>query len=152
MGTSLKVLRHYACLWPKKKSSNFYIVNIQWTPKDKQAKLKINGYCDQVLKLVIEYLQPHFPKLKVNEYSIKSDPILKQAIKLTEEEQNTTNKFMLTDRLNKSKTESNEDLSNSNLLSNNETLNRVAVSNSWFTRSFKERKSSQKTTKTKRLA
>ncbi len=145
------MLRHYACLWPKKKSPNFYIVNIQWTPKDKQAKLKINGYCDQVLKLIIEYLQPHFPKLKVNEYSIKSDPIIKQAIKLTDGELNTTNKSMLTDRLNKAKTESNEDSSNSNLSPNNDTISRVAVSNSWFTRSFKERKTSQKTTKTKRL-
>ena len=108
-------MKHYACLWPKKKSSIFYIVNIQWTPKDKQAKLKINGYCDQVMKLIIENLQPQYPKLKVNEYSIKTDPIIKKAIKLTDDELKTTNKSNLTDHLNK--TIKNEDSTDSSFSS-----------------------------------
>ena len=156
LGTSLKVLKHYACLWPKKKSSIFYIVNIQWTPKDKQAKLKINGYCDQVMKLIIENLQPQYPKLKVNEYSIKTDPIIKKAIKLTDDELKTTNKSNLTDHLNK--TIKNEDSTDSSFSSRQsigaeqETPKLAHSSNSWYTRSFKERKTSQKSNKAKRLS
>lgn len=155
LGTSLKVLKHYACLWPKKKSPNFYIVNIQWTPKDKQAKLKINGYCDQVLKLVVENLQPHYTKLKVNDYSIKSDPIIKNAVKLTDDELNTTAKSMLTERKSATNEDSLSSTSSSSCL-NEANANAAAaatagvVSNSWFTRSFKERKTTSQR-KTKRL-
>jgi len=141
LGTSLKVLKHYACLWPKKKS-NFYIVNIQWTPKDKQAKLKINGYSDQVMKLVVRNLGEHLPKLNVPEYSLKSDPLIKKAVQLTDDELNTTTKYMLTDRLNNAAETSSNSSEESKLTSAT-----PSTSNSWFTRSFKERKTSQKLTK-----
>ena len=148
IGTSLKVLKHYSCLWPKKKGQIFYIVNIQWTPKDTniQTKLKINGYCDQVMKLIIDNLNVNYSnnKLKVNEYSIKTDPIIKQAIKLNKDELKTTNKCFLTDRLNKlNEQQQQEEESSLSSTSSNST----SCQNSWFTRSFKERK----TVKTKRL-
>ena len=120
-----------------------------------QAKLKINGYCDQVLKLVVENLQPHYTKLKVNDYSIKSDPIIKNAVKLTDDELNTTAKSMLTERKSATNEDSLSSTSSSSCL-NEANANAAAaatagvVSNSWFTRSFKERKTTSQR-KTKRL-
>ncbi|RNA27627.1 NAD-dependent deacetylase sirtuin-7 [Brachionus plicatilis] len=121
-GSSLKVLKHYSCLWPKKKT-DLYIVNIQWTLKDKVAKLKINGYCDQVLKMVVGYLNEKFEKtLKVANYEISNDPLFKIATTLEENEYNTTNKSLLTqDPVQK------ED----------QTENEVQGSSGWFTKCFK---------------
>ncbi|RWR99996.1 NAD-dependent protein deacetylase sirtuin-7-like protein, partial [Dinothrombium tinctorium] len=58
LGTSLKILRKYPCLWPKKQQGKpqICIVNLQWTPKDSQATLKINGKCDKVMQNVISSL------------------------------------------------------------------------------------------------
>lgn len=53
LGTSLKVLRKYSCLWcmdrPKQKRPSLYIVNLQWTPKDLTAELKIRGELEVTL-------------------------------------------------------------------------------------------------------
>jgi len=52
LGTSLKVLKHYKCLWPRgiRSKVNLCIVNIQWTPKDSMATLKVNAYCDDFMQ------------------------------------------------------------------------------------------------------
>lgn len=58
LGSSLKILRKYPSLWPKrhKGKPDLYIVNLQWTPKDSQATLKINGKCDEVISILMDYL------------------------------------------------------------------------------------------------
>ena len=132
LGTSLKVLKHYACLWPKKQSVRLFIVNIQWTPKDKQATLKINGYCDQVLSMVVEHMNSLMAanqKIEVRDYSLASDPVLRDAIKLNENELTTTSKRFLSDRMNQR-----------NGTSDNASDQAVSSSgNSWYTRSFKSK-------------
>ena len=156
MGTSLKVLKHYACLWPKKKNSDIIIVSIQWTPKDKLASLKINGYCDQVMKLLIENLRAKkYKKLTVGEYSLKTDPIFQMAVKLRKHELPTTSKAFLLDHesaLKKSRSEvklvkggeSKENALNKTDgdLENQESGDEDSTENvaSWYTKSFNPRK------------
>lgn len=57
LGTSLTVLRKYSCLWPKNRKYKLFIVNLQWTPKDSSATLKINGNCDDVFENLVEMLE-----------------------------------------------------------------------------------------------
>lgn len=63
VGTSLKVLKRYACLWcmdrPKKKRPLLYIVNLQWTPKDEAAELKIQGGKAELHSEFHSYICPH---------------------------------------------------------------------------------------------
>jgi NAD-dependent deacetylase sirtuin 7 len=84
LGSSLKVLQHYTWLWPKdlKKSVQLCILNIQWTSKDKFAKLKINAYCDDAMKLVAKHLNI----VDVKEYQEDRDPLIATATQLDEEE------------------------------------------------------------------
>jgi len=153
IGTSLKVLKHYACLWPKKKDTDIIIVSIQWTPKDKFASLKINGYCDQVMKLLIENLKlKKFKKLNVEEYSLKTDPIFQIAVKLKKHELTTTSKPFLMDyvsTLKRSrsanqliKIESKENVLNKTDGDPEDDEGEASTENvaSWFTKSFKPRK------------
>ncbi|XP_043924160.1 NAD-dependent protein deacetylase sirtuin-7 [Protopterus annectens] len=85
LGSSLKVLKKYPCLWnmnrPPCRRPKLYIVNLQWTPKDDFACLKIHGKCDDVMQLVMEDLF-----LDVPQYDKCKDPIFKLAVPLTENE------------------------------------------------------------------
>lgn len=55
LGTSLKILKKYPCLWcmgrQKRNRPSLYIVNLQWTPKDLACQLKINGNAMTIILL-----------------------------------------------------------------------------------------------------
>jgi hypothetical protein len=128
---------------------SLYIVNIQYTPKDKFAKTKIHGYCDDVLKLVIKHLQKtDYPSLKVNNYSIRNDPLFEKAVKLRDYELETTTKLHLLQNKSKLSTSKREKSATSSLLEledeNNDSKKVATTGNSWFTKSFKARKSNVK--------
>lgn len=94
LGSSLKVLRRYPWLWcmdrPSNKRPPLYIVNLQWTPKDHAATLKINGRCDFVLAEVLKAL-----RMKIPEYTPYNDPLLSFATHLHEKEEHTTSRRTL---------------------------------------------------------
>ncbi|KAG8225291.1 hypothetical protein J437_LFUL001905 [Ladona fulva] len=91
IGSSLRVLKKYPWLWcmdkPVKKRPQLYIVNLQWTPKDDQAALKINGRCDEVMKQVMAHLQIPIPR-----YDRHRDPIFAHATLLHPLEMHTTSR------------------------------------------------------------
>ncbi|KAF4527609.1 hypothetical protein B566_EDAN016295 [Ephemera danica] len=85
------VLKKYPWLWcldkPVKSRPLLYIVNLQWTPKDEQAALKINGRCDEVFLQVMQYLQIPIPR-----YGRSDDPIFSHSTPLHVSELRTTSR------------------------------------------------------------
>eukprot|EP00096_Caligus_rogercresseyi_P012947 TRINITY_DN5608_c0_g1_i1.p1 TRINITY_DN5608_c0_g1~~TRINITY_DN5608_c0_g1_i1.p1 ORF type:complete len:562 (+),score=192.32 TRINITY_DN5608_c0_g1_i1:47-1732(+) len=96
LGSSLKVLRRYPWLWcmdkPKRERPQLFIVNLQWTPKDKHATLKLNGRCDDVMKRVFELLGHDLPA-----YYPLNDPLLSFGTRLNPLETHTTSRTPLCD-------------------------------------------------------
>ncbi|XP_035715623.1 NAD-dependent protein deacetylase sirtuin-7 isoform X2 [Folsomia candida] len=88
LGSSLKVLRRYPWLWcmskPVKQRPKLYIVNLQWTPKDRFAALKINGRCDEVIAKIMDNLS-----ISVPIYKRELDPIFSIATLLHSTESST---------------------------------------------------------------
>uniref|UniRef100_A0A8C9TW49 NAD-dependent protein deacetylase sirtuin-7 n=1 Tax=Scleropages formosus TaxID=113540 RepID=A0A8C9TW49_SCLFO len=88
LGSSLKVLKKYTCLWCMNKSTDkrpkLYIVNLQWTPKDDLATLKIHAKCDDAMRLLMQELDITIPP-----YVKAEDPIFRLATPLRPGEENS---------------------------------------------------------------
>nr|XP_055098255.1 NAD-dependent protein deacetylase sirtuin-7 [Symphalangus syndactylus] len=86
LGSSLKVLKKYPRLWcmtkPPSRRPKLYIVNLQWTPKDDWAALKLHGKCDDVMRLLMAELG-----LEIPAYSRWQDPIFSLATPLRDGEE-----------------------------------------------------------------
>ncbi|XP_062508619.1 NAD-dependent protein deacetylase sirtuin-7-like [Corticium candelabrum] len=85
LGSSLKVLRSYKCLWGmeriKQRRPKLYIVNLQYTSKDPVSTLKINAHCDTVMRRVAEELNLNIPA-----YKRSNDPLYDLAKDLKSDE------------------------------------------------------------------
>uniref|UniRef100_A0A8D0GHS3 Regulatory protein SIR2 homolog 7 n=1 Tax=Sphenodon punctatus TaxID=8508 RepID=A0A8D0GHS3_SPHPU len=86
LGSSLKVLKKYQCLWcmrkPPSRRPKLYIVNLQWTPKDDLAALKLHGRCDEVMRLLMDELGLMIPC-----YDRTKDPIFSLTVPLRPDEE-----------------------------------------------------------------
>ncbi|CAH1099923.1 unnamed protein product [Psylliodes chrysocephalus] len=125
LGSSLKVLKKYPWLWqmekPVKKRANLYIINLQWTPKDELANVKIHGKCDAVMKKIMNLLG-----IVVPAYDRNLDPIHWHATEMHHLELHTTTQPFL----KKDDTVQNDSKSNKDCLANKSDLNRIDIDNS----------------------
>lgn len=86
LGSSLKVLRRYPRLWGRpRERPQLYIVNLQWTPKDSAAALKISARCDDVMRELARQL-----RLRVPRYRADRDPLFYHHTPLSPRELHTT--------------------------------------------------------------
>ncbi|KAL7989504.1 hypothetical protein Chor_012170 [Crotalus horridus] len=87
----IEVLKKYPHLWcmskPPRHRPKLYIVNLQWTPKDDLAVLKLHGRCDDVMKLLMDELG-----LPIPSYDRIKDPIFSLAVPLQPEEESSHNR------------------------------------------------------------
>nr|XP_015090862.2 NAD-dependent protein deacetylase sirtuin-7 [Vicugna pacos] len=94
LGSSLKVLKKYPHLWcmtkPPSRRPKLYIVNLQWTPKDDWAALKLHGKCDDVMRLLMDELG-----LDIPHYSRWQDPIFSLATPLRAGEEGSHSRKLL---------------------------------------------------------
>ncbi|XP_061736578.1 NAD-dependent protein deacetylase sirtuin-7 [Nerophis ophidion] len=94
LGSSLKVLKKYACLWcmdrPADKRPKLYIINLQWTPKDDLAVLKVHAKCDDVMDLLMKELHIHIPV-----YVRVDDPIFSLTTPLNPDEQDSHTRALI---------------------------------------------------------
>ncbi|XP_013188215.2 uncharacterized protein LOC106133136 [Amyelois transitella] len=121
LGSSLKVLRRYPRLWrmqaaPRARPA-LYIVNLQWTPKDSVAALKINARCDAVMRQVARRL-----RLRVPRYRASRDPLLAHAEPLAEAEAHTTRRPCLSPAPSSGRSESPDSLSSPSASDSDEEL------------------------------
>ncbi|XP_028912624.1 NAD-dependent protein deacetylase sirtuin-7 isoform X3 [Ornithorhynchus anatinus] len=84
----IEVLKKYPRLWcmtkPPSRRPRLYIVNLQWTPKDDLAALKVHGKCDDVMRLLMSDLGLDIPR-----YGRCQDPIFSLATPLRAGEEGT---------------------------------------------------------------
>ena len=75
VGSSLKVLQSYKFIWHQPRRPPIVIVNLQPTPKDRSAALKIRGRCDDVFTRLLAALDLPPPP----PYDPAADPVARAA-------------------------------------------------------------------------
>ncbi|CAL1601901.1 unnamed protein product [Knipowitschia caucasica] len=132
LGSSLKVLKKYPCLWsmnrPATKRPQLYIVNLQWTPKDDLAVLKIHAKCDDVMKLLMEELNIHVPP-----YNRTEDPIFSLATPLNPEEAKSHSREVITPSVGEIVSANTEDA-----------IETSSVQGGWFGRGYRKGRTGKK--------
>ena len=76
LGSSLKVLKSYEKLFPKSTKKfpyELFIVNLQWTPKDSYAKIKIHTKCDEFTEKLMNSIQNKNTKSSDKNVNIKME-------------------------------------------------------------------------------